>query len=182
MSQELLSEYLAQNDMLDSQLEVNEFAMVLDCIYDIMVIMGAPQCFMDAGEKAGDHKNSQEIMYLWAHIMLFVQKGPDYSEKIAAQINKLASISSCLLFDQDFSMKMRVTSQKFKDIEDLISEKRKHFEKYPQLLQSLDLTLSMRKERKDETQPKQANSSPSKSEIIKKVEKAKMRKNKLEEV
>jgi len=49
-----------------------------------MVVMGAPRCFMDAGEKAGDHKNSQEVMYLWAHIMLFVQKAPNNNDKIAS--------------------------------------------------------------------------------------------------
>ena len=97
----------------------------------MMIKMGAPYCFNDHKDKAADYRNSQEIITLWAIIMTFLQRRPDSYPLLAARINKIACVSSSILFDQDFTMKVKTTTFHHRDIQQLLEEKRKAYEKYP---------------------------------------------------
>mmetsp|Transcript_35344 Transcript_35344/g.54107 ORF Transcript_35344/g.54107 Transcript_35344/m.54107 type:complete len:87 (+) Transcript_35344:372-632(+) len=79
--------------------------------------MGSPHCFQQQHGEDGA-KNSLEIIHLWIQIMLYIQDKPSRLKTIQPQLSKIASVTPAIIFDQDFSMKMKSVSHKFKDFEE----------------------------------------------------------------
>lgn len=85
--------------------------------------MGAPYCFLWATPEQGiDHRNSQEIVHLWAIILLVIQRKKDNIKAIETQIERVAGLSSCLLYDQEYNLKMKVISHKFREWDEIITD------------------------------------------------------------
>jgi len=56
-----------RNELASSYDEIRDYAKVLDCLYDIMSLMGAPYCFNKGNmDISDDLKNSPDIINLWA--------------------------------------------------------------------------------------------------------------------
>ena len=121
--------------------------MILESLYDIMKLMGAPYCFEKPPGLSlenlidNDHKNnSTEVIHLWAQVLAFLQKGrergQDYLADIQPSLNRISSMSPCILYDQDFNIKIKGCSHMLRDVEGLIL-KSYQLDKYPQLQQSL---------------------------------------------
>ena len=109
--------------------------------------MGAPQCFeKPPGTSCDDlidhdhRNNSTEAIHLWAQVLAFLQKGnergQDYLPDIQPCLNQIASVTPCIIYDQDFNIKIKGCSHMLRDVEGLILNNYK-LDKYPQLQQNL---------------------------------------------
>ena len=73
--------------------QTEECCIILESIYDMMKMMGAPQCFEKEPDSIFDYlsdhdhrNNSTEVIHLWAQVLAFLQRGNERGQDYLSDI------------------------------------------------------------------------------------------------